>query len=80
MPIYEYRCKDCGTLFERTLTLVAHDGEPGDCPLFGFADLIDDDLRTRIVTHENRLDVNFRIGKNLRHLSQCSGSIFQRHR
>jgi putative FmdB family regulatory protein len=35
MPIYEYRCKDCGTLFERTLTLVAHDREPGDCPKCG---------------------------------------------
>jgi putative FmdB family regulatory protein len=32
MPIYEYLCKDCSNLFERNLTLAAHEREPITCP------------------------------------------------
>jgi putative FmdB family regulatory protein len=35
MPIYEYLCKDCRNLFERILTLAAHDREPIACPTCG---------------------------------------------
>ena len=35
MPTYEYQCKDCRILFEKTLTLAAHEREPITCPKCG---------------------------------------------
>lgn len=35
MPIYEYLCEECRALFEKTLTLAAHDREPITCPKCG---------------------------------------------
>lgn len=35
MPTYEYLCKDCRDLFEKTLTLTAHAREPIACPKCG---------------------------------------------
>jgi putative FmdB family regulatory protein len=35
MPIYEYLCTDCRILFERRLTLAAHDREAITCPKCG---------------------------------------------
>lgn len=35
MPTYEYACKDCHTVFEKTLTLAVHDREPVTCPHCG---------------------------------------------
>jgi len=32
MPTYEYLCKDCHNLFDKTLTLAAHEREPVICP------------------------------------------------
>jgi len=35
MPVYEYLCKDCHGLFEKTLTMSAHEKEPIVCPKCG---------------------------------------------
>jgi putative FmdB family regulatory protein len=35
MPTYEYLCKDCRDLFEKTLTLASHAREPITCPKCG---------------------------------------------
>ena len=35
MPRYEYSCKDCHKVFEKTLTLAAHDRQPVACPQCG---------------------------------------------
>jgi putative FmdB family regulatory protein len=35
MPTYEYLCKDCRDLFEKTLTSAAHDRELIACPSCG---------------------------------------------
>lgn len=35
MPTYEYQCKDCRIMFEKTLTLAAHEREPISCPKCG---------------------------------------------
>jgi putative FmdB family regulatory protein len=33
MPTYEYRCKDCGKVFEQTVTLHEHEEhKPPSCP------------------------------------------------
>jgi len=32
MPIYQYRCKDCREMFEKTLTLAVNDRDPIACP------------------------------------------------
>ena len=35
MSTYEYQCKDCRILSEKTLTLAAHEREPVTCPKCG---------------------------------------------
>ncbi len=35
MPVYEYRCKDCGAAFERKETLAQHETETPKCPKCG---------------------------------------------
>jgi putative FmdB family regulatory protein len=35
MPTYEYLCKDCRNLFDKALSLKAHENEPVVCPKCG---------------------------------------------
>jgi len=35
MPTYEYSCKDCQAIFDKTLTLAAHEQQPVTCPKCG---------------------------------------------
>jgi len=32
MPIYEYRCRDCHEVFDRTEPLAEHGGKSPNCP------------------------------------------------
>jgi putative FmdB family regulatory protein len=40
MPNYEYLCKDCRVMFEKTLTLAAHDRDPVSCPKCGSKNVV----------------------------------------
>jgi putative FmdB family regulatory protein len=42
MPTYEYSCKDCHFIFEKILTLAAHDEQPVTCPKCGGANVSQD--------------------------------------
>lgn len=50
MPVYEYRCNDCGAAFEETETLAQHETSTPKCPKCGSLNVRRDYSSVRVKT------------------------------